>query len=1052
MIHKYAIYKRCVTAIFYLIIVILYYEMESSQSTTESIQCPHCPRSFPSARSLSSHKRVHNRGLNLLSQNVPEVVSLESNGEGSIEHQNTADVSVGSTNDVDILNTNFVWGEKSGHEFARDLDNIYERVVVFKQNLFKLPSGAAGKSYIRECTRLLRSWHSKSNLREVAWKCIMVMPALLLQKPSSTSKSKDHSLALKRRLLAWERGDLHELLRESETIQSRIKSSVPKNSIDAVSRKFASLMKKGNLNAAMKLLSNNMEGGILPLNEETMTLLKSKHPEPSECSNDAIIDQRAAEVHPVVFEAINGDSVRTAALNTRGGAGPSGLDADGWRHILVSRSFGISSDELRVELANVIRSLCMEKVDISIENLNPTSCIEAFLSCRLIPLDKCPGLRPIGIGEVLRRIAGKVLMSVIKEDVQESVGSLQVCAGQSGGCEAAIHAMRTLYEEEDSDAVLLIDAANAFNSINRVAMLKNIERICPIAYVYAYNCYSVHARLFVIGGEEIRSMEGTTQGDPPSMAFYALGLLPLIWCLADLDDSAKQVAFADDLTGADKLVRLKKWFDAIVENGPKFGYYAEPSKSWLIVKEEKLEEAELIFQDTNVNITTQGKKHLGAALGTEDYRKEFVSELVQKWVTQIEILSKIAAYEPQAAYTLFTSCIRHRYSYYFRTIPNIAPLLQPLEDAIIFKLIPALTEGRDVSDDERKLLSLPPRLGGMGLILPLELSGKEFDFSRASTKILSDAIIHQQKELPSSLDERTRETKSKIRKERRDDQAALLEDLRTRMTNSQKRSNDIACESGASNWLTTLPLEEKGFYLSKREFWDAINLRYSWPITRLPSKCACGSAFDVSHALSCKKGGFVTQRHNELRDFTADLLSEVCPDVCVEPHLEELSGETMTNRTANTANEARLDISARNVWSRNQRAFFDVRVFNPNARRFQNQTLSQTYLANEREKKRCYNERVLQVENGTFTPLVFSVHGGMSPECKIFYKRLSQLLSEKRNENYATVATWVRTRTSFALLRYALMCLRGTRHRYFRTNIGEVDMEIDLKEAAVKPI
>ena len=125
------------------------------------------------------------------------------------------------------------------------------------------------------------------------------------------------------------------------------------------------------------------------------------------------------------------------------------------------------------------------------------------------------------------------------------------------------------------------------------------------------------------------------------MAFYALGLLPLIWCLADPDDSASQVAYADDLTGAGKLVRLRKWLDAIVERGPKFGYNAEPSKSWLIVKEEKLEEAKLVFQGAGVNITTQGKKHLGAALGTEGYRQEFVPELVQKWVNQIEICRKL---------------------------------------------------------------------------------------------------------------------------------------------------------------------------------------------------------------------------------------------------------------------------------------------------------------------------------------------------------------------------------------------------------------------------
>ena len=90
-------------------------------------------------------------------------------------------------------------------------------------------------------------------------------------------------------------------------------------------------------------------------------------------------------------------------------------------------------------------------------------------------MDKNPGLRPIGVGEVLRRIAGKVVMTVIKTDVEETVGSLQACGGQSGGCEAAIHAMRTIYEEESTDAILLIDAANAFNSVNRAAMLQNIQ-------------------------------------------------------------------------------------------------------------------------------------------------------------------------------------------------------------------------------------------------------------------------------------------------------------------------------------------------------------------------------------------------------------------------------------------------------------------------------------------------------------------------------------------------------------------------------------------------
>ena len=167
-------------------------------------------------------------------------------------------------------------------------------------------------------------------------------------------------------------------------------------------------------------------------------------------------------------------------------------------------------------------------IEINEKDGHPTSNLEGFLACRLLPLDKDPGLRPIGVGEVLRRVMGKVFMRTVRDEVQAVGGSLQVCVGQPGGCEAAVHAMKECFDEEDSDAVLLIDARNAFNSLNRATMLENIRRICPILYVFAYNCYAVHAKLFVVGGITMFSQEGTTQGDPISMALYGIGLLPFL--------------------------------------------------------------------------------------------------------------------------------------------------------------------------------------------------------------------------------------------------------------------------------------------------------------------------------------------------------------------------------------------------------------------------------------------------------------------------------------------------------------------------------------------
>jgi len=110
-----------------------------------------------------------------------------------------------------------------------------------------------------------------------------------------------------------------------------------------------------------------------------------------------------------------------------------------------------------------------------------------------------------------------------------------------------------------------------------------------------------------------------------------------------------------------------------------------------------------------------------------------------------------------------------------------------------------------------------------------------------------------------------------------------------------------------------------------------------------------------------------------------------------------LTGERLQYRTAFTGDEARLDVRARGFWQRGQQAFFDVRVFDPNANRYLNTNLQQCHVTNEKEKKRCYNERVLQVEHGTFTPLVFSIYGSMGRECTKFYSRLADMIAEKRN-------------------------------------------------------
>ena len=218
----------------------------------------------------------------------------------------------------------------------------------------------------------------------------------------------------------------------------------------------------------------------------------------------------------------------------------------------------------------------------------------------------------------------------------------------------------------------------------------------------------------------------------------------------------------------------------------------------------------------------------------------------------------------------------------------------------------------------------------------------------------------------------------------------------------QQKLLSLKQEKGSSTWLTTLPLESEGYYLNKTCFRDLICLRYGWELSRLPVTCECGSQFTIDHALSCKKGGFISMRHNELRNFTAKLLRTVCRDVTIEPTLEELNGEILP-KSNNSSDNARLDISARGFWTAGQKAFFDFRVFNPLAKRHAAHKLSKCYELNEKEKKTHYNKRILEVEHGSFTPLVFAATGETGRECKKVYKRLAEMISEKEKSVLVTL-------------------------------------------------
>ena len=397
----------------------------------------------------------------------------------------------------------------------------------------------------------------------------------------------------------------------------------------------------------------------------------------------------------------------------------------------------------------------------------------------------------------------------------------------------------------------------------------------------------------------------------------------------------------------------------------------------------------------------------------------------------MERLSSIAITQPHAAFAAFTHGLTSRWTYLARTTPNIEELIKPLEETIRKVFLPNLTGRNAFNDTERDLLALPARLGGLGIFDPGKKSTLHYSTCETITAPLVRLILDQTEAYAPEVKADQTRRRNNARKFHRQLEARTANDLKETLPTKLQKALTICSEKGASSWLSALPISEHGFALHKGAFRDALCLRYGWRPSHLPSHCVCGQHFTTEHALSCPRGGFPSVRHNEIRNITADLMSEVCHSVGVEPSLQPVTGEHFEYRTANREDGARLDIVAQSFWGRDrQRAFFDVRVFNPYAPCYQSSTLAQCHRKNELEKKRAYEERVREIEHGSFSPLVFSAAGGMGTIATVVYKRLASLLAEKQERPYSSTLHWLRCRLNFSLLRSAIMCLRGSRSTF----------------------
>ena len=209
-------------------------------------------------------------------------------------------------------------------------------------------------------------------------------------------------------------------------------------------------------------------------------LLQKKYPESQVPPISTLLS--CDNLPPFEVVEVTRNVIQKVASLIQGSAGPGGCDSGHWQDVLLR--YGAHSERLRDQVASMARRLT--------NSIILWNDIRGFVSSRPIALDKNPSVRPIGVRETLRHIVGKAVGHLTRLDIEKLCGVSQLCSDLKAGIEGGVHAIRELFDDHSDYGweVLMVDASNAFNSLNRVAVLWNSRVTWPCCSQYLFNTYS----------------------------------------------------------------------------------------------------------------------------------------------------------------------------------------------------------------------------------------------------------------------------------------------------------------------------------------------------------------------------------------------------------------------------------------------------------------------------------------------------------------------------------------------------------------------------------
>ena len=649
----------------------------------------------------------------------------------------------------------------------------WRRLVQHTPARYVVPRGKVGRRFLQILTEEF------SRVRERQWNSErpMVFIGVILQKGDGVVRAKDIRQRMTQRMDLWEQGHYVALVDDTEAgLAARAHPSRRTPDPESIARAFNSKVLSGRLRSAVRGLTSREGGGVMmPDDDCTKTgrpvidVLRDKHPglrEPlligeHNGSFEPMTDEEWKEPIPV---GITAEVIEQVATNLSGAAGPDGVDGTDLKNWLLR--FGAESEALRIEMATWSEWLT--------NGHPPWAAYRGLMAGRLVALDKLPGVRPVGIGSIFRRLLAKSLIKVIGQQATAACSNMNLCAGLPSGIEGAVHAVRAVtnpeqiegeaplppeppsqeteppegvdpFHNETPTGTLLVDARNGFNELSRKAMLWTVRSRWAGGAKFAFNCYR-HAGQLILRRqgqdcEIILSREGVTQGDPLSMILYGIALLPLTESLQEDEPQVMQPWYADDAAMIGSVEGIARTMRLLEIRGPARGYYPEPAKSIFIPdKLEAAEECKRILEDLNFQHRA-GARYLGGFIGSPETQQEWLRPQILQWVKGIELLAMAAKRYPQTAYAGLVKSLQTEWTYLQRVVPEIGEMMKPIEEAITNTFLPALLQEQGPTIEAmRQVLSLSVKKAGLGVPDPTHTANANLEASQKTTASLALAL------------------------------------------------------------------------------------------------------------------------------------------------------------------------------------------------------------------------------------------------------------------------------------------------------------------------